>query len=83
MSTSITAALPARIGHRQNKVLNFVTNHPGCCAADVDRATNVYIHATNHAHKVTYDAVGRLIRRGLLRAEKAGSRVKLFIEAST
>lgn len=80
-NASITAALPARIGHRQDKVLNFVANHPGCCAADVDRATNS--HVVDHAHAVTYDAVRRLIARGLLRTQKAGSRVKLFIEPTT
>jgi hypothetical protein len=73
----ITARLPSRIGFRQDMIMSFVANNPGCTAADADRATNHYVQ--NHAHYVTYDAVKRLIRRGLLRVEVKGGRNLLYI----
>lgn len=59
-----------RIGRRQDAILYYVANHPGATSAEIDRATN---HHVPHSHTVTYDAVNRLLRRGLLERAGVGS----------
>lgn len=68
-----------RLGFRQQKVLAYIAAHPGCTAAEADRATNHYVQ--DHAHYVTYDAVKRLVRRGIVAAATQGGRNLLTVRA--
>jgi hypothetical protein len=52
------------MSHGQRAYVEYVRRHPGCCAADVDRACRWNPQA---GHKWIYDSVGRLLRRGFLR----------------
>lgn len=55
--------------------VRYVTEHPGTSIAAVDRACRRNPQA---GHKWVYDGVNRLIRRGVLRAERGGRAVKLY-----
>jgi predicted transcriptional regulator len=51
-----------RIGHRQDMLLTLIANNPGITTAELNRITNSH----GRSHIVTYDAVGRLLRRGIV-----------------
>lgn len=56
------------------QALEYIEGHPGCCIADVDRA----VRTARGGHRWMYFTVKRLIRRGLVRFERAGSRILLY-----
>lgn len=51
-----------RINARQARLLSFITNNPGCTKMDVVRS-----EWSGRGHAASYDAVNRLIKRGLVR----------------
>lgn len=61
----------------QHRYAGYISSHPGCCAADVNRACKANSLA---GHKWVYDGIRRLIRAGVLRSERgAGGRRLLFV----
>lgn len=67
------------LGARQRRILDYVRAHPGCTGKEVDDATNALVGTAEHAHYVTYDAINRLIKRGLLRGEREAFRKRLYV----
>lgn len=55
-----------RIGHRQSLLLTLIANNPGITCAELDRITNTGSRNGARSHVVTYDAVNRLRRRGIV-----------------
>jgi len=53
----------SQLSRNQWSYLSYIAAHPGCCAADVDRACR---RNPNAGHKWVYDSVARLRRRGFL-----------------
>lgn len=51
-----------RIGPRQDTLLTLIANNPGITSAELNRVTNAH----GRSHVVTYDAVNRLMRRGIV-----------------
>lgn len=52
-----------RINSRQANLINYVANNPGCTIMDACRHEH-----SGRGHAASYDAVHRLLRRGLLKA---------------
>lgn len=50
------------IGPRQDRLLTLIANQPGITAAELNRIDNRF----GRAHKVTYDSLQRLLRRGII-----------------
>lgn len=50
-----------KIGPRMEKVLAYIQANPGVTAAQCDRATNDYYGQPDHAHRLTYASVNKLI----------------------
>lgn len=63
------------MSNHQKAYIAYVQRHQGCCIADVDRACRVNPRA---GHRHVYAGVQRLVRRGLLRAARKGTRVTLW-----
>jgi hypothetical protein len=67
------------IGARQRKILAYIMAHPGCAGREVDKSTNALYGLEGHAHFVTYDAINRLIARGLVGREREAFRSRLYL----
>jgi hypothetical protein len=67
-----------RIGRNMRAVLEYVAHHPGCCKLDaachITRAWGA--SPTKHGQ---YESIDRLIRLGLLDAERRGNRYVLTL----
>lgn len=64
--------------NRQQSIVDFVRNNPGCCIMDV-----VQHEWRGRGHSASYARVHRLVRAGALRIERAagrGGRVALFAQ---
>jgi hypothetical protein len=65
-----------RISNNQARYLDYISAHPGCSIADVDRACRRNRLA---GHKWVYDGVKRLIKRGIVNTELKGEKHSLTI----
>lgn len=66
-----------RMSHYQKAYVEYISKHPGCSKADVDRACRVNPMA-GHCH--VYDGVTRLVRRGIIIQQKGeGNRCALYV----
>ncbi len=63
-----------RLSIHQQRYINYVRDHPYCCAADINRHCKSNPQA---GHRWVYNGVKRLVRRGLLIATCQGSKVLL------
>jgi len=59
---------------RQKNVVDFIARNPGCCTMDVVRH-----EWRGRGHTASYARVDRLVRAGVLRKVRNGSRVALFV----
>lgn len=65
-----------RISRNQARYIAYVSTHPGCSIADVDRACRRNPRA---GHKWVYDGVNRLIGRGIMLRAWIGGRTSLTV----
>jgi predicted transcriptional regulator len=63
-----------RLGPSMTAALDYVYRHPGCCAAEVDRARRT----ARGGHRWMYATVGRLIKAGMVSTIRNGSRADLY-----
>ena len=63
----------------QHDYLRYIAAHPGCCAAEVDRACRCNPVA---GHRWVYEGIRRLAENGALLREKAGAKFLLYVVAS-
>jgi|HubBroStandDraft_6_1064221.scaffolds.fasta_scaffold407208_3 hypothetical protein len=49
-----------RIGPAGKIALAYIASHPGCCAAEVDRA----VRTARKGHKWMYNTIARLVKNG-------------------
>lgn len=63
-----------RIGPSMKVALEYIQLHPGCCAAEVDRA----VRTARGGHKWMYDTIKRLVRARLIMRETDGNRKRLY-----
>ncbi len=62
---------------KQQRVLDFVANNPGCSIMDIVRAC-----WGGRGHMAEYDRVHRLRRNGHLKIEDRGSRKAVFLKGA-
>lgn len=63
------------MSYHQKRYREYIDKHPGCCIADVVRACMINPRA---GHRWVYDGVHRLIKRGIVKAERKRGRVYLY-----
>lgn len=68
----------SRVGRAMRAALRYVAAHPGCCAAEVDRACRT----ARGGHQWMYAAIVRCARAGYLTRTRAGRRIELTITAA-